>query len=81
MSKKMEIPSWMNQEQKTRALHREAERRVHYDESLLPYANTILADWPEGDDHWRWVIESDTEEILDWVQMCLRESFNSKGGE
>ncbi len=32
------------------------------------YEAFILADWPEGDDHWRWVIDAPVEEIASWVE-------------
>ena len=45
-----------------------AKVRVEYMENLAPHADFILADWPEGDDHWRWVVTAPEQEILDWVE-------------
>lgn len=48
----------------------QARCKVLSSEKLSPYADFILADWPEGTDHWIWVLLSDDEEILDWVWAC-----------
>jgi hypothetical protein len=45
-----------------------AERRVRNSARLAPHADFILADWPEGNEHWNWVINADEQEILDWVE-------------
>lgn len=44
-----------------------AKGKVEASEALIPHVGFILADWTEGDDHWRWVIEASEEEILDWA--------------
>lgn len=49
-------------------LYQQAERRVQSSPQLAPHAGFILADWPEGDKHWRWVRDAKMDEILDWVQ-------------
>lgn len=41
--------------------------RVDHDGQLAQHREFILADWPEGDEHWRWVCDAPTDEILDWV--------------
>lgn len=51
-------------------LYAKAKRRVENDKRLAPHADFILADWPEGDEHWRWVIKAPVDEILDWVEHC-----------
>lgn len=48
----------------------QAKTKVMNDERLKPYADFILADWPEGTEHWIWVLLSDDDEILDWVHNC-----------
>ena len=52
---------------RTHRLYCEARRRVEADEQLTPYAETILADYPEGDEHWQWVIDAPTDEIVAWA--------------
>lgn len=48
-------------------LYEQAEERVNSDPLLKPHAEFILADWPEGDEHWNWIINATIEEILDWI--------------
>ena len=43
-----------------------ARERVRNTPELAPHEAFILADWPEGDDHWRWVIDAPVEEIASW---------------
>lgn len=47
--------------------HGRAEKRVDQSEELRPHKEFIMADWPEGAEHWQWVAEATVEEILDWV--------------
>lgn len=44
-----------------------ARSRVANDEQLAPFAEFILADWPEGEDHWEWVATAPIAEIIEWV--------------
>ena len=53
-------------------LYREARSRINADEQLAPYADTILADFAEGDDHWQWVIDAPTDEIVAWAKAANR---------
>ena len=53
---------------RTSILYREARSRVEADEQMAHYAETILADYPEGDDHWLWVINADRAEVLEWAK-------------
>lgn len=53
---------------RTQQLYREAESRVRGDDRLAPHAATILDDHGEGDDHWRWVIDADADEIVSWAE-------------
>ena len=48
-------------------LYEQAKERVMFDNTLAPFADFILADYPEGDEHWIWVRDASTEEIMDWV--------------
>jgi hypothetical protein len=48
-------------------LYERAERRVERSPKLRVRRDFILADWPEGDEHLRWVISASVEEILDWA--------------
>ena len=50
------------------SLYEQAERRIDHSPKLSPHKEFILADWPEGDEHLRWVIKAPIDEILDWIQ-------------
>lgn len=52
----------------TTKLYKQAKSKIMHSESLSRYVDFILADWPEGDAHLRWVIESTENEILEWVE-------------
>jgi len=56
----------------TQRLYREAESRVLADDRLAPFAETILADYPQGDEHWQWVIDADVGEIIGWAEAANR---------
>ena len=45
-----------------------AKARVEDSPQLAPHADFILADWPEGDEHWFWVVTAAEQKILDWVE-------------
>jgi hypothetical protein len=45
-----------------------AERRVTNSPKLQPYRDTIMYDWPEGNEHWRWVLTARISEIIDWAE-------------
>ena len=49
-------------------MYEQAEQRVKNSLALSMYSEFILADWPEGEEHWEWVVTADESEILDWVQ-------------
>ena len=55
-------------ELKEQIMYEEAKARVEDNPKLSPHADFILADWPEGDDHWEWVVTTPEQEILDWVE-------------
>lgn len=50
-----------------------AERRVDASPSLSQHKKFIMADWPEGNEHWRWVINAPIREILDWCETTKQE--------
>ena len=51
----------------TQALYALARDRVQNSDALAAHEDFILTDWPEGDDHWRWVITATESEIVDWA--------------
>jgi len=50
------------------SLRETAERRVNASPKLSQYRDTIMYDWPEGNEHWRWVINAPVTEIVDWAE-------------
>lgn len=53
-------------------LYDQARERVENSLALVEYADIILYDWPEGDEHWQWVIDTEEGEILSWAQHLVR---------
>lgn len=53
-------------------LYQRAERRVDNSPTLASHKEFILADWPEGDEHLRWVLTAKIQQILDWVKASSR---------
>lgn len=51
-----------------KSLYEQARNKVESSKALSEQEDFILADWPEGDEHWIWVIETDEDEILDWAK-------------
>jgi len=45
-----------------------AEERVNQSPALSKHAETILHDWPEGDEHWKWVKNAPVGEIVSWAE-------------
>jgi len=45
-----------------------AEQRVTNSPRLIEYHDTIMYDWPEGNEHWRWVLTAHISEIVDWAE-------------
>lgn len=45
-----------------------AQSKVQDSEVLAQYEDFILTDWPEGDEHWQWVLDASEAEIVDWVE-------------
>lgn len=52
----------------TQELYRKAAARVDMFAELARYRDVILYDWPEGDEHWRWVATAPLEEIVRWAE-------------
>jgi len=46
----------------------EAKARVNTTPELDAHSETILYDWPEGDEHWEWVCTAEVAEIADWAE-------------
>lgn len=49
-------------------LRERAAARVDSSPTLAQYRNIIMADWPEGAEHWRWVIRAPVAEIIEWAE-------------
>lgn len=45
-----------------------AAARISATPQLEPYRETILYDWPEGEDHYTWAATCDLAELLDWAE-------------
>ena len=45
-----------------------AERRVDAAPELAAHKEFIMADWPEGREHWTWVINAPVAEIAEWAE-------------
>ena len=48
-------------------LYAKARSRVENSPALSRHADYILADWPEGDEHLRWIISASVHDILEWI--------------
>jgi hypothetical protein len=55
------------------SLYELAKTRVKNTPELAQYADTILYDWAEGDEHWQWVLDSPITKIVDWARFIQRE--------
>lgn len=51
----------------------QAEYRVNHSPQLSKHASTILYDWPQGDEHWKWVATARVSEIVDWAETVEKE--------
>jgi len=52
----------------TKTFHDYAVERVNGSAALRPYADVILYDWPEADEHWRWVNAATEQALIDWAE-------------
>ena len=50
------------------SLRQRAEERVNRSPLLSEYHDIIMYDWPDGNEHWKWVIHTHIDEIIDWAQ-------------
>ncbi len=56
-----------------RTLREQAQARVDSTPELARYEDTIMYDWPQGDEHWQWVCQASVAEIVDWAETVERE--------
>lgn len=49
-------------------LREQAKTRVMGDLGLVPFAGVLLAEYPEGDAHYRWLLKESYEGIIEWVK-------------
>jgi hypothetical protein len=42
--------------------------RVNQTPALAEYRDTIMHDWPEGDEHWEWVANAPVLAIVSWAE-------------
>lgn len=47
----------------------DAKARVEESSALRPYADMLLADWPEGDEHYEWVLTAPEAELIEWAEL------------
>lgn len=45
-----------------------ARERVRNSSRLAEHEETLFYDWPNWDEHLRWVATADEKEILDWIR-------------
>jgi hypothetical protein len=48
-------------------LYEQVERRIDDSPALEPYREVILYDWPEGEEHLRWVLTAPEAESVSWA--------------
>ncbi len=48
--------------------YEQAKARMISSPDLQRYADTILAYWPEEDEHWDWVATGPIEEVIAWAK-------------
>jgi len=47
----------------------QAKQRVENTPELQEYADEILYEWEEGNEHWQWVLAAPIPEIVDWAKV------------
>ena len=47
----------------------DAKARVDASPELEAHRDTILYDWPEGEEHWQWVCTAPVAAIVDWAEV------------
>ena len=50
-----------------------ARQRVQMNEALRPYEQQLMVERPQWEGYWRWLIESPTKVILDWLASQKKE--------
>ena len=50
------------------SLREQAAARVDASPALSAHREFIMADWPEGREHWRWVLTAPVREIIEWAE-------------
>jgi hypothetical protein len=58
----------------------DAAARVDHSPRLSAHRASILHDWPEGEDHWRWVCTAKVSEIVDWAETVEAEAASAGYG-
>ena len=53
---------------KAKSLFDQARDRVLNSPPLYPYREFVLANWPEDEEHWEWVLSATEQDILDWCE-------------
>ena len=67
-----ELQRWMDEKRpvgRPKSLYRQVEERINNTPDLQPYRDVILYDWPEGDEHLRWALDADLDELIAWAEM------------
>lgn len=54
-------------------LHKKASGKVAKSPRLTKYRDVILADWPEGETHLRWVIAASVGSIEAWARQIQQD--------
>jgi len=53
----------------TMSMRDKAQNRVNEWNKLKAHEETIMYDWPEGDEHWEWVCKAPIAEIVEWAEI------------
>jgi hypothetical protein len=64
----------MRKERGEMTLYEQAHERVVNTPELEPFAEVIFADWPEGDEHYQWIIETPVDEIVEWAESIANDT-------
>lgn len=56
-------------------------KRVDKQKELKRHAATILHDWPEGEEHWKWAATAPIQNIIDWAEAVEAEDPLPKNKE
>ena len=50
------------------ALQAAATKRIQETPALWPWEDVILAVWDDTADHWRWLLDAPTDELIAWAE-------------